>query len=157
MMSGSGLHAKSAQCKWISITGCEHVLRTYTPPETNIFARKKAWPQKETSLSTICFQVLCLFQGYIYIYTHAQVCDCVCNMLMAIDGNSTCKHIQAIQSENPNEYDVICHISYMNIHELHTLYYLEGPLGIIIPDPFWWVFYGFPVVQPLSHTYPFQT
>ena len=36
-------------------------------------------------------------------------------------------------------------------------YYSEGPLGIIIPDPFWWVFYGFPVVQPLSHTYPFQT
>ena len=41
--------------------------------------------------------------------------------------------------------------------KIHTLYYSEGPLGIIIPDPFWWVFYGFPVVQPLSHTYPFQT
>ena len=48
-------------------------------------------------------------------------------------------------------------IAFCGLHFLYTLYYLEGPLGIIIPDPFWWVFYGFPVVQPLSHTYPFQT
>ena len=27
---------------------------------------------------------------------------------------------------------------------LHTLYYSEGPLGIRIVDPFWWVFYLFP-------------
>ena len=74
--------------------------------------------------------------GNEYIYIYKYICTCVwlrvCVCVSHANGNSTCKLIQAIQSENPNEYDVICHISYMNIHSfsvefmedfIHKLHY----------------------------------
>ena len=75
---------------------------------------------------------------------HGCVCDCIGRFVVQRKIQSTSMMPQ-----------LFC--SCMNLWKVHTLYYSEGPLGIIIPDPFWWVFYGFPVVQPLSHTYPFQT